>query len=134
METPELKPCPFCGGPASLGDYRSGPFPDVDPDLCFSVGCANGGCIGHETHIQNFITAGEAIAAWNTRAPQEPQWEQMTEKKTFKDGEFIVIRRSKHYGYHKMFAQWSSVHGRFFSNSYVVAISNDDTFIRIPKY
>lgn len=86
----KLKPCPFCGGPASLGDYQSGPHPDVDPDLCFSVGCANGGCIGHETHNQNFTTAGEAIAAWNRRAPQE--WEQMTPDTKFEDGEWVCFK------------------------------------------
>lgn len=65
----ELKSCPFCGGEARLSQY-----PDNGSLLAFTwtVCCVDENCIGYT------VEAGEkrkktAAAAWNTRAPQQPQ-------------------------------------------------------------
>ncbi len=58
MTTPELKPCPFCGGEALAIQSWEGDAHDV--------GCFNGECIV-EPHTWA-ETKDEAIAAWNTRA------------------------------------------------------------------
>lgn len=145
MEKPELKPCPFCGGDGCLRTIRNTSFlyggKPNHWDTYF-VNCDNLGCPMNNAQedgemggtLNDWKTKDDAIAAWNQRTPQQPQWEQMTEETKFEDGQFIVIRRSKHHGYHKIFAQWSSVHGRFFSNSTPVPVSVEDCFIRIPKY
>ena len=53
----DLKPCPFCGGPARLWDQAKGKA---------VVGCAAGShCCAVTPHI--FGTEAEAITAWNTR-------------------------------------------------------------------
>ena len=124
METPELKPCPFCGGECKLDSSEMGAAREVWHFVWCPTCKITGGLRK---------SSEEALLMWNTRTHQEPQWEQMTEETTFGDGQFIVIRRSKHYGYHKMFAQWSSVHGLFFSNSTPVPVSVEDCFIRIPS-
>lgn len=47
--------------------------------------------------LNDWKTKDDAIAAWNQRTPQQPQWEQMTEETTFKDGEELlaIIRRRR---------------------------------------
>jgi len=53
----ELKPCPFCGGPAELRKT---------PNM-YMVECANAGCGSNPDVLQ--ILKQDAIAAWNCRAP-----------------------------------------------------------------
>ena len=55
----DLKPCPFCGGEASMIIE----FPD---GTAISVGCYSGNC-AMEPYTWNPSEA-EAIAAWNRRA------------------------------------------------------------------
>lgn len=50
-----LKPCPFCGGEASVKDYLKGKY---------AVGCDIGGCLAS---LFPYDTIEEAIAAWNRR-------------------------------------------------------------------
>lgn len=50
----ELKPCPFCGGKATLWE-------DVGADRPFNVLCGCGGRVGW------FETEEETIDAWNRR-------------------------------------------------------------------
>jgi Restriction alleviation protein Lar len=57
MTTPELLPCPFCGGHASLVSPAMG-----RPYVC----CDDNFCTGPKP------SADQAIAAWNTRAPLSP--------------------------------------------------------------
>ena len=60
----DLKPCPFCGGEAGIGEY------DSDPDGPFYfVNCTD--CMASTNVLlggQYRFTEAEAIAAWNTRA------------------------------------------------------------------
>ena len=62
MTAPELKPCPFCGGPAELIFPHDGDRPYVMCVLNF--------CSGTQK------TAEHAIAAWNRRADLPPTLEQ----------------------------------------------------------
>lgn len=55
----ELKPCPFCGGEASIRI-------DTSHSTACLIGCATMGCFGHEQWEE---TEAEAVAAWNRRAP-----------------------------------------------------------------
>jgi hypothetical protein len=59
-ETEKLKPCPFCGGEATLNDYRDAP--------------AGAWVLVHRAKdcflapaVQNFGTEKAALTAWNTR-------------------------------------------------------------------
>jgi hypothetical protein len=64
---PQLKPCPFCGGPAEL--YREVKWlPWYKGPLMFGIHCAL--CRVGIPHW--FATAEPAIAAWNHRA-NEPK-------------------------------------------------------------
>jgi hypothetical protein len=56
-----LKPCPFCGGAATLSDGESGDF---------NVCCHSRDCFGPHTAL--YYLRSDAIAAWNTRATPEP--------------------------------------------------------------
>lgn len=56
--TEKLKPCPFCGGEASLRI-------DTAHSTACLIGCCTIGCFGHEQWEE---TEAEAIAAWNRRA------------------------------------------------------------------
>jgi hypothetical protein len=63
----ELKPCPFCGGPAELEEVDGGGW---------SVGCEEKElsvhyCMGYQS-LTSFATKAEAIAAWNTRTATDP--------------------------------------------------------------
>ena len=51
----ELKPCPFCGGKATL-------WQDMGADRPFNILCGCGGRVGW------FETEKETIDAWNRRA------------------------------------------------------------------
>lgn len=55
-----LLPCPFCGGEATVIDYRN--------DGLVGVGCSNDTCLGFSGLGWSYKTETEAIAAWNTRA------------------------------------------------------------------
>ncbi len=65
---PEIKPCPFCGGTASIEEV---PGPTVNPkEVSFSVGCdlpEEDGCMGYQA-LQTFARRSDAINAWNKRA------------------------------------------------------------------
>lgn len=58
---PELKPCPFCGGEASVEKT-----PGAASPVMFSVGCLDESCIGFPTI--KFQTRKDAIDSWNRRA------------------------------------------------------------------
>lgn len=62
---PELRPCPYCNGPARIVDWQAGPYPDNDPNLKFGIGCTNAGCLGHETFERNYQTPARAAYEWN---------------------------------------------------------------------
>lgn len=53
----ELKPCPFCGGQGNLcADYGR-----------YQISCNNTDCKMNPV-TEEFYSAGEAIAVWNSRA------------------------------------------------------------------
>jgi len=56
---PNLKPCPFCGGEASLQETETLP-------VKFTVGCLDESCIGFPSIT--FQIRNDAIAGWNRRA------------------------------------------------------------------
>lgn len=58
-DTPDLKPCPFCGGEVELLSNIVS---------CMHCLCALPDGYGYGGENIGFQTEGEAIAAWNTRA------------------------------------------------------------------
>lgn len=70
MTEPELKPCPFCGGPAKLVDYGADAQPDdMDLDIgeWWLAGCE--ACGVQLPQQGENPTREQAIAAWNRRLP-----------------------------------------------------------------
>lgn len=67
--TEELKPCPFCGGRATVMhmDYGEGYLPEVQ--TVWGVWCADDleAEYSHGHCIDNYATKEDAIAAWNRR-------------------------------------------------------------------
>ena len=62
----ELKPCPFCGSPATYTDGE-----DAAQNEIFVIGCKQKGCVAYMRDIGNyFYTLENAIHAWNRRAGQ----------------------------------------------------------------
>lgn len=53
-----LKPCPFCGGRASVYDWQS----------VVGIGCSDEDCPGSMLSEWCFSTTYDAAEAWNTRA------------------------------------------------------------------
>lgn len=67
---PEVKPCPFCGSPASVEEHPSALIGGVQ----FAVGCDNTEilCPGYQS-LTMYNTKREAITAWNKRPSIEPE-------------------------------------------------------------
>lgn len=65
MTTPELKPCPFCGGT----EIHIGPMDPLGAWECWEVGCNNDDCPLEADSVKVALgTPEKAAAAWNTRA------------------------------------------------------------------
>lgn len=64
MSDAGMKPCPFCGGKATIEEV-----PTVS-GANWSVGCSDedGQCYGYQS-LQTFARKCEAVEAWNRRAP-----------------------------------------------------------------
>lgn len=61
---PEILPCPFCGGPGELKEWR---LPDRDDPIPFEIKCTNGKCrMGIATPWSK--TFEDALEIWNRRA------------------------------------------------------------------
>lgn len=56
---PELKPCPFCGGVATMLHFKR--------EKCYRVSCDDIDCCC-VAHSGYHLTEAEAIEAWNRRA------------------------------------------------------------------
>lgn len=68
-EPPQLLPCPWCGGPASIEETPA----SATEGVRFSVGCDDtdeAECMGYQS-LTTFARRSEAAAAWNKRAPQQ---------------------------------------------------------------
>ena len=61
MNTPELKPCPFCGAAANLETIT-----DVFHRTAYMAVCGDDGCPVHPAS-DPFADPTEAATAWNTR-------------------------------------------------------------------
>ena len=64
----KLKPCPFCGGSASIGVTKK------TLRLQYTVSCNNVRCIAHNLSNPfaiHYLSEPEAIEAWNRRANDE---------------------------------------------------------------
>ena len=62
-----ILPCPFCGAPGVLEEVES----HVKGEVVFSVGCNSqeeATCMGYQS-LTTFARRGDAIDAWNKRAP-----------------------------------------------------------------
>ena len=68
MPSPELKPCPFCGGPAEIGTYSIDGYTTAWTGTCKDNQC-NGYCIAD--YFRSAHSLREAVAAWNRRAGEE---------------------------------------------------------------
>lgn len=65
--TEELKPCPFCGGPAEIDSIEFRHPDEYGNDITFSVSCQDKGCIGWFTGCEGYGTRDAAVRAWNKR-------------------------------------------------------------------
>lgn len=90
----ELKPCPFCGGEATLYDYEESRdiydketlgYVDTEYFTKYGVDCEFCGCIVADRNSET-----EAIEAWNTRKPIDEVVEQLEE---------CSVNYCKEYGY-----------------------------------
>ena len=61
MKKPYLKPCPFCGGKASLFSFKQ-----PDDSITYEVDCENDGCECSACTAMH-DTPEEAAAVWNKR-------------------------------------------------------------------
>ena len=62
-DTSTLKPCPFCGGPAQMGQIMALKAQGLKPESQgWVVGCQRCGAVGPPRKIGD-----EAVKAWNTR-------------------------------------------------------------------
>lgn len=66
-QLPQIKPCPFCGGPAEI-EQTTGATSD-HKSVGFSVGCTadEADCMGYQS-LTTFARRSDAIDAWNRRA------------------------------------------------------------------
>ena len=65
----ELKPCPFCGGQASLQDWTRGHKPgELALDDTWGVACENKGCPCNPATDDGYRSPEAAAEAWNRRA------------------------------------------------------------------
>lgn len=74
MSDTELKPCPFCGGKAWIG--QGGDDGSVCAYWCFCFDCA--------TESQHFSSQEMAIDAWNRRVTEEKKQVTMTNREFYK--------------------------------------------------
>ena len=100
----DLLPCPFCGGEAKVGTHEN-PALGV---MWFLAGCLRPCDVSPETKI--FGTEAEAIAAWNTRAPQ---WQPIS---TAPKKQYVIV-----YG----MAMDDEVQQKIFQGPWVARLAND---------
>lgn len=63
----KLKPCPFCGSRAYIGQTKK------SLHLQYSASCSNPHCIAHKLSnpfVTHYLTECDAIKAWNTRTKE----------------------------------------------------------------
>lgn len=65
MKDTKLKPCPFCGGKAYIGQTKK------SLKAQYSVSCSNSQCIASRLSnpfVMHYLSIAEATNAWNRRA------------------------------------------------------------------
>ena len=67
----KIKACPFCGSEARLKQDTRYPRPECNPRDAFEVFCTNAACIIGYADDHYYLSAEEAIEAWNGRVSDE---------------------------------------------------------------
>lgn len=67
MKSKKIKPCPFCGGEATLRRDVRYPRPKCNPRQAWEVVCENNKCCVYDADTRYFFSAKAAILAWNDR-------------------------------------------------------------------
>lgn len=65
----ELKPCPFCGGPARIESAGESSYRVV----CSGCGARSGRIFVKRWHSTKFVAQGKAAQLWNTRVSKAPE-------------------------------------------------------------
>lgn len=83
-----LKPCPFCNSVTSPIIWES-----IELNYTNWVFCVYCGGCGARHGYRG--TLEECIAAWNTRAPQPPQWIACADREPEHDGRYAILYGDK---------------------------------------
>lgn len=67
MKSKKIKPCPFCGGEATLRRDVRYPRPKCNPIQAWEVICKNHKCCVYDADTRYFFSKKAAISAWNDR-------------------------------------------------------------------
>lgn len=65
----DLKPCPFCGGPARIENAGKGSYRVV----CSGCGARSGRIFVKRWHSTKFVAQGQVAKLWNVRVPAAPE-------------------------------------------------------------
>lgn len=85
----KLKPCPFCGGEATIMPrYRDEETGELKQDVC---------CRGCDCSTDVYSVEKQAIQAWNNRQPLQDVLEQLEKEKRIVDRQLEGATKYKYY-------------------------------------